>query len=113
MSLATLDAIQQAKPELYKQLESGKRWREEVAHFIAEAHKIGWQKMIEKTKKRQTKYKTKITRRKRQIEKFSMLDSLSGKRRKFEREIKEAETKLNDEIERLDQATKVREVFDR
>lgn len=89
-----------------------KDWRAEAALVIAEAHKLGWPKMIDKTAKAVAKHKTAITKKRRQIDQLSRLDILAGKRRKLLREIMQTETRLTASSHLQKRVSVLRPVFD-
>lgn len=69
-------------------------WESEIAAVLGEVQKSGWDKLTERHNKTRKKLQSRMAFRRNDWKKAGFGDRLSGKRARFMRELREAETKL-------------------
>jgi len=74
--------------------ESLKGWQTEATFIIADIQKLGWNKIKSTNDRQRKKLQRKISTRLKAWKQASTLDKISGKRRKYIREIMQAESQL-------------------
>ncbi len=82
-----------------------KGWRSEASVMIADVQRLGWSALQEKNAKTRKRLKAIIKTRIKTWKRASLLDGLSGKKRKLIREVMEAETQLR-ALEQLERRQK-------
>ena len=81
-------------PEDFGAIEFGRGdWRSETVQILANVQKSGWAGYDDLIANAERRHRAAITRKRNQIAKLSLLDRMSGKRRKLLREIREVQAK--------------------